>query len=92
MFAYAQKVHIFAISKLVIKTITKMKLTQKALKSIDNPNCRMRIALALQVSDITVRRYISLNDDSLTKAAALKVIKKETGLKTDEILEKTLQA
>lgn len=38
-------------------------------------------------SEQTVYRYISDNSDNLTKAAALKVIREETGLTDEEILE-----
>ena len=64
-----------------------MKLTQKALSKISDPQIRMKVAIALKVSDQTVCRYIKDNDDELTKAAALVVIRKETGLSDREILE-----
>jgi hypothetical protein len=46
------------------------------------------LALALGCSEGSINRYIRENDDNLTKAAALEVIRKETGLTDDEILEK----
>lgn len=64
-----------------------MRITKNALAKISDPSIRMKIALALKVSDQTVCRYIKDNDDELTKAAALIVIRKETGLKDDQILE-----
>ena len=64
-----------------------MRLTKKALKRINNTKARMRIALALCCSEMTVRRYIDANDDNLTKAAAMQVIREETGLTDSEILE-----
>lgn len=64
-----------------------MRLTKKALKRINNTKARMLIALALDCSDMTVRRYIDANDDNLTKAAAMQVIREETGLTDSEILE-----
>lgn len=40
-------------------------------------------------SEPTIYRYINDNDDNLTKAAALRVIREETGLTDDQILEET---
>lgn len=67
-----------------------MKLTEQALKAIDSMNIRMKVAIALRKSDDTIKRYIRTNDDSLTKAASLQVIKDETGLTEDEILEQVI--
>ena len=64
-----------------------MKLTKIALEAINTLPTRMKIALALGKSEPSVRRYIIDNDDNLTKAAALEVIKAETGLVEAEILE-----
>lgn len=69
-----------------------MILTDKALELINTPAIRMRIALALGVSDQTVCRYIKENNDELTKAAALEVIRKETGLTDKQILRKEKEA
>lgn len=70
-----------------------MKLTTIALEKIDIMPIRMKIGLALGKSESAVRRYIINNDDDLTKAAALEVIKAETGLTESEILEpQTAQA
>lgn len=64
-----------------------MRLTKKALKAIDKQKIRLLIALSLDCSEMSVRRYIESNDDNLTKAASLKVIREETGLTDSEILE-----
>lgn len=64
-----------------------MILTEKALIAIDTMEIRMKIAIALKKSDDTIKRYIKSNDDSLTKSASLNVIKRETGLTEDEILQ-----
>jgi transcriptional regulator with XRE-family HTH domain len=67
-----------------------MKLTQKALDLIKSDAVqRLDIAKALGVSDQTLMRYIKDNNDELTKAAALVQIRKITGMKDSEILEKT---
>jgi hypothetical protein len=42
---------------------------------------------ALDVSKNTMYRYVQNNDETLTQAAAMLVIKKETGLTDSEILE-----
>jgi len=66
-----------------------MKLTKQALQSIlqHSPGIKSKLALALGCSEGSINRYIRENDDNLTKAAALAVIRKETGLTDDEILE-----
>jgi hypothetical protein len=67
-----------------------MALTTKALTAINNKTTRPKLALALDVSEQTIIRYIAANSDDLTKAAALAVIRTETGLTDDEILESSL--
>lgn len=64
-----------------------MKLTQVAIDAINTPRTRLKLALALNKSDDSVKRYISTNDVMLTTAAALKVIKSETGMSESKILE-----
>lgn len=65
-----------------------MRLTELALNMIRrNVRCKNLLALELDVSVFTIGRYIDSNSDNLTKAAALKVIRDETGLKDEEILE-----
>lgn len=64
-----------------------MRLTQKALKGINNPKARRRLMDVFGATEYTVSRYIRSNDDNLTKAAALTIIREETGLTDKEILE-----
>lgn len=64
-----------------------MRLTQKVLALIHDKRIRNRLAMALDKTDFTIIRYIKDNDDALTKAAALQVIREETGLPDEEILE-----
>jgi hypothetical protein len=66
-----------------------MKLTEKALHSINNQITRLTIAQTLPCSETWVRRLIEQNKDNgpLTTMAVLKVIRKETGLRDSEILE-----
>jgi hypothetical protein len=66
-----------------------MKLTNIAMQAIvQSPGIKLKLALALGCSEGSINRYIRENDDNLTKAAALEVIRKETGLTDEEILEK----
>ncbi|MCS3801056.1 hypothetical protein [Niastella sp. OAS944] len=64
-----------------------MKLTQKALKAINNPPIRRRLMDVLGCTEFTIARYIQKNSDNLTKAASLQVIREHTGLPDNEILE-----
>lgn len=65
----------------------RMKLTKSVLKEINIPKTRMKLGLALDCSERTIARYIDEGSDNLTKAAALKVIREETGLTDEQILE-----
>ena len=64
-----------------------MKLTQKALKAINNPVTRRRLMDVLCCTEFTISRYIQKNSDNLTKAAAMQVIREATGLTDEEILQ-----
>lgn len=66
-----------------------MKLTKKALNTIDQSEIRLRLALGLSFSETWIRNLISANKDNgpLTTAKALQVIKQETGFTDSEILE-----
>lgn len=65
-----------------------MRLTKRALELVNTPVMRRMLMAALgNVAESTIYRYINANDDNLTKAAALKVIREGTGLTDDEILE-----
>ncbi|OQP52809.1 hypothetical protein A4H97_24215 [Niastella yeongjuensis] len=64
-----------------------MKLKQEVLKTINTPQTRRRLMDALGCTEFTIARYIQRKSDNLTKAAALKVIRKVTGLPDNEILE-----
>lgn len=65
-----------------------MRLTDKAIHEIKaNKRLRNRLAFDLDKSAMTILRWVSTNDDNLTKAAALQVIREETGFTDEEILE-----
>lgn len=51
-----------------------------------------KIAEALGVTDQAVYRMMKLDSDDLTKAAAVKVIREETGLGDDQILEEVKES
>lgn len=66
-----------------------MQLSHIALIAVKGlmPGIISELKEALKVdSDATIYRYVSDNDDNLTKAAALKVIREHTGLKDADIL------
>jgi hypothetical protein len=57
------------------------------LKIKKNKRIRSLLALALNRTEYTIIRWIDKNNDNLTKAAALKVLRQETGLSDSQILE-----
>ncbi len=64
-----------------------MELTKKALNAISGSSRIMNlIAAELDCSESTIRRWIHQNNEALTMAVPLKIIKKETGLSEKEIL------
>jgi len=65
-----------------------MKLTNIALQTIiASKEIKHKLGLALDRSEGSINLYLRENKDDLTKAAALKVIREETGLTDEEILE-----
>jgi len=65
-----------------------MKLTKLVLSAIKgDSDLRLKVRTALGVSNPTMTRLLRENDDDLTKAAAMQVIREETGLSDDQILE-----
>lgn len=68
-----------------------MKLSKIALLAVRGacPAIIDKLSEAGIGSKPTIYRYINDNDDNLTKAAALKVIREETGLTDEQILEDT---
>jgi len=64
-----------------------MKLTETALHKINNKDTRLKLAMALGLTEQSVIRLIKANSENLTKAAAMKVIKEETGMSDEVILE-----
>lgn len=65
-----------------------MKLTKITLLALrGSRKAREAIKAATGVNKATVWRWINDNDDTLTKAAVLKVIREELGLSDEEILD-----
>lgn len=66
-----------------------MRLSRIAILAIKgaSPGIVEKLAEAIDVSEPTIYRYINDNDDNLTKAAALAIIREEIGLSDEQILE-----
>lgn len=65
-----------------------MRLSDKAIIAIkESTRLKTRLALAMNRSVYTIDVWLKDNSDDLTKAAALAVIREETGLTDSEILE-----
>ena len=66
-----------------------MRLSKLAILAVKgaSPGIVAKLAEAIYVSEPSIYRFINDNDDNLTKAAALKVIREETGLTDDQILK-----
>lgn len=66
-----------------------MKLSERAISAINNRATILKLALALDFTELWINKLIAANkqDAALTNASALKVIREETGLTDQEILE-----
>lgn len=65
-----------------------MKIKKLVLMAIKgNTDLRRKIKETLDISEPTLYRLLTENDDDLTKAAVLKVIREDLELTDDEILE-----
>jgi hypothetical protein len=67
--------------------IYNMNINQSTYKKFNTPRCRLKIALALGLTEQSIINAIKFKRDVLTKKAALDIIKSETGLNEDEIFE-----
>jgi len=70
-----------------------MKLTTIAIEKADTLTTRLRLALALNVTERWIIALLKENKDNsaLTTAAALKVIREETKLRDSQILDDVSQ-
>lgn len=68
-----------------------MKLSKKALKMTDNLETRLKLALLFKVTERRVSQLIKANKPfgPLVSQGALDLIKQETGLSGELVLEKT---
>lgn len=65
-----------------------MRLTKVAIMAIyGGEEAKNRLMEEMDISPATLYRWLNKNDDNLTKAAALKIIREETGLTDEQILE-----
>lgn len=65
-----------------------MELKATVLQTIRNHKVvKNRLALELNKSSYTIERWIKENDDNLTKAASMAIIREELGLTDSEILQ-----
>lgn len=65
-----------------------MKLTSNCLELLkEHTRAKTRIALAMDKSVHTIEGWITNNNDNLTKADCLRIIREELELKDSEILE-----
>lgn len=70
-----------------------MRIKKKVLEKMDgNDALVVRLVRELEVSYPTIRRWIVNNDDNLTKAAAMKIIREELDLTDSQILEEEKSA
>lgn len=70
-----------------------MKLSRIAILAIRgaSPGIVKRLAEAIEASEPSIYKWISDNHSNLTKAAAMKVIREETGLTDEQILEEDVK-
>ena len=67
-----------------------MKVSNKILKMLStNAELRMKVALALGISEQGIIKLVKNNSSNLTKIAAIREIEKETGLNENQILVPT---
>lgn len=66
-----------------------MRLSKLAILAVRGacPGIIKPLAEAIKVSEPSVYKYISENNDNLTKAGAIQIIKETTGLSDEDILE-----
>lgn len=66
-----------------------MKLSERAITAINTRPIILKLALALDFTELWINKLIAANkeDAALTSATAMKVIRMETGLTDSEILE-----
>jgi hypothetical protein len=61
-------------------------LSNETLKKINTPLIRRKLMDVLDVTEFTIARYIQKNSPNLTQYAVLELIKRETGLMFEQML------
>lgn len=77
------------VNTIILYKYKDMRLTKKALAKIDDKTIRLKLAIALKCTEQWVIKLIDANKHNgpLTTASALIVIRTETKLTDDQILE-----
>jgi hypothetical protein len=70
-----------------------MRLSTDAITAIKKPEIRIKLAIELRCTDQSINKYIKANEFNgpLTTAGALAIIRQETGLTDDQILESNVE-
>lgn len=67
-----------------------MRLSELAIQRItDSKSLPKKLRATLGITRQTMAKYLKENNDFLTKASAIKIIREETGLTDDQILEES---
>lgn len=70
-----------------------MRLTSEAISRLQgNQRVMLLLALKLDVSEATIRRWIHANNAMLTTVSALKIISEELGIKQSKLLTEEITA
>jgi transposase len=78
--------------RLTTKTEYKMKLRKIGIMALQaSTKMRNRIAELEKVTPQTINRWVRDNDDMLTKAATLSILREETGLTDEQLLEQVAE-
>lgn len=69
-----------------------MRLKDNIYDLINTSEIRLKLALTLGVTEMTIRNYINFKSEQLTLFDALKVIREETGLPDSKLLQTEVPA
>ena len=69
-----------------------MVLKENIYELINTSEIRLKLAIALNVGETTIRNYINNHSDQLTLASALKLISEETGIPVNKLLTESIPA
>ena len=77
---------------LKLVNIKNMVLKENIYELINTSEIRLKLAIALNVGETTIRNYINNHSDQLTLASALKLISEETGIPVNKLLTESIPA